>query len=171
LVKDGAMSPREAAIIVALVCHPDLLDESYEKVEMLELGHPGLRRLHAVLLDALAHDVPRDRERLVAAFRAEGLEETWEQAAAVVRKVRGWPAFEDAALDDARDAFEQALHLQVSARTLHRELKAAETALAAESTEENFLRLIDIQAQLRETQATEALIEGFGVQSGRAGRS
>ena len=88
----------------------------------------------------------------------------------MVRKLRGWPAFEDAALDDARDAFEQALHLQVSARTLHRELKAAETALAAESTEENLLRLIDIQTQLREAQATEALIEGFGVQSGRVGR-
>ncbi len=89
----------------------------------------------------------------------------------MVRRVREWSALEDAALDDARDAFAQALHLQVSARTLHRELKAAETALAAESTEENFLRLIDIQAQLRDAQATEALIEGFGVQSGRAARS
>ena len=165
LVKGGAMPPREAVIMVALVCHPQLLDERYDRVEMLDLGHPGLGRLHAVLLDALAHNVERDRESLVAAFRAAGLEEVWAQAAAVVRKVRGWPAFEDAALDDARDAFEQALHLQVSARTLHRELRAAETALAAESTEENFLRLIDIQAQLRDAQATDALIEGFGVQA------
>lgn len=70
----------------------------------------------------------------------------------------------------ARDAFAQALHLHHGARTLHRELKAAEAALAAEPNDENYRHLVEIQAQLRDVQATEALIEGFGIQSGRAGR-
>jgi hypothetical protein len=64
--------------------------------------------------------------------------ELWEQAKTMVLRVRGWPALETAALDDARDAFAQALHLHRSQRTLHKELKAAEVALASDSTEENF---------------------------------
>ncbi|TIT69981.1 MAG: DNA primase, partial [Mesorhizobium sp.] len=75
-----------------------------------------------------------------------------------------------AALDDARDAFSQALHLQRSARTLHRELKQAQAALDADPSDENFRHLVEIQAQFNDVQATEALIEGFGVSSGRAGR-
>ena len=47
----------------------------------------------------------------------------------------------------------------------------AEAALAAEPTDENYRHLVEIQNQFRDVQATEALIEGFGVSSGRAGRS
>ena len=64
----------------------------------------------------------------------------------------------------------QALHLHRSARTLHRELKAAEAALATEPTDENYRHMLEIQAQFRDAQATEALIEGFGIPSGRASR-
>ncbi len=171
MVKGGAMPIREAAIMVALISHPALIEENYEQIEMLDLSHPGLVQLHTAMLDALAHDAAGDRESLLEVVRAAGLEPVWDQATMMVRRVREWSALEDAALDDARDAFAQALHLHRSQRTLHKELKAAEIALASESTEENFLRLLDIQSQFRDIQATEALIEGFGVQSGRAGRN
>ncbi len=171
MVKGGSIPIREAAIIVALISHPALIEENYEQIEMLDLSHPGLVQLHAAMLDALAHDVAGNRESLLEVIRAAGLEPVWDLATTMVRRVREWSALEDAALDDARDAFAQALHLHRSQRTLHKELKAAEIALASESTEENFLRLLDIQSQFRDVQATEALIEGFGVQSGRAGRS
>ncbi len=171
MVKGGAMPIREAAIVVALISHPALIEENYEQIEMLDLSHPGLVQLHTAMLDALAHDAAGDRESLLEVVRAAGLEPVWDQATMMVRRVREWSALEDAALDDARDAFAQALHLHRSQRTLHKELKAAEIALASESTEENFLRLLDIQSQFRDIQATEALIEGFGVQSGRAGRN
>ena len=68
----------------------------------------------------------------------------------------------------AREAFAQALHLHRSAGTLHKELKAAEMALATEPTDANYRHLVAIQTQFRDVQATEALIEGFGVSSGRA---
>ena len=61
-------------------------------------------------------------------------------------------------------------HLHRSARTLHRELKAAEVALATDPTDENYRHMLEIQAQFRDAQATEALIEGFGIPSGRASR-
>jgi DNA primase len=164
------MSVREAAIVVALVNHPALIDENFEHVEFLDLANSDLRKLHAALLDALAHDLATDRGAVVEAIDRTGCRDIWERAVALVRRTRQWPALEGAAIEDARDAFGQALHLHRSARTLHRELKQAEAALAIDPTDENYRHLVEIQAQFRDVQATEALIEGFGVSSGRAGR-
>lgn len=173
LVKRGGevMTAREATIMVALINHPALIDEFFEHIEFLDLANGDLRKLHAALLDALAHDMANEKQAVIEAIGRAGCAEIWERAEALMRRTRQWPALEGAALDDARDAFAQALHLHRSARTLHKELKQAEAALASEPTDENYRRLVEIQAQFRDVQATEALIEGFGVLSGRAGRS
>ncbi|CAM5333202.1 DNA primase [Mycolicibacterium aubagnense] len=165
------MSVREATVMVALVNHPALIDENFEHVEFLDLANSDLRRLHAALLDALAHDQASDRDTIIEAIDRIGCREIWERAVALIRRTRQWPALESAATDDARDAFNQVLHLHRSQRTLHRELKQAEAALASDPTDENYRHLVEIQAQFRDVQATEALIEGFGVSSGRAGRA
>jgi DNA primase len=137
---------------------------------MLDLSHPDLRCIHAALIDAMAHGAANDRGAVLQAIEDAGHLERWERAVALIRRARLWPVLEDAALDDARDAFAQALHLHRSAGTLHKELKAAEMALATEPTDENYRHLVEIQTQFRDVQATEALIEGFGISSGRAGR-
>jgi DNA primase len=72
-----------------------------------------------------------------------------ERAVELVRRARLWPLLEGAAPDDARDAFRQALHLQRAAHFLNRELRAAESALASEPTDENYRHLVEIQSQLR----------------------
>jgi DNA primase len=173
LVKRGGegMSVREATIIVALVNHPALIDENFAHIEFLDLANSDLRRLHGAILDAMAHDMANDRQAVIATIERAGCAEIWERAVGLIRRMRQWPALETAALEDARDAFSQALHLQRSARTLHKELKQAEAALATDPTDENYRHLIEIQAQFQDVQATEALIEGFGVSSGRAGRA
>lgn len=165
------MSVREATVVVALVNHPALIDENFEHVEFLDLANSDLRRLHAALLDALAHEQANDRVAIIAMIERTGCADVWERAVALIRRTRQWPALENAAIEDARDAFNQVLHLHRSQRTLHRELKQAEAALASDPTEENYRHLVEIQAQFRDVQATEALIEGFGVSSGRAGRA
>ncbi|MGX9574759.1 DNA primase [Mesorhizobium sp. f-mel] len=172
LVKRGSegMSVREATIIAALVNHPALIDENFEHVEFLDLANTDLKRLHAAILDAMAHDMANDRDAVIATIERAGCGEIWARVVALIKRARQWPALETAGLDDARDAFSQALHLQRSARTLHKELKQAEAALASDPTNENYRHLVEIQAQFRDVQATEALIEGFGVSSGRAGR-
>jgi len=164
------MSVREATIVVALVNHPALIDENFAHIEFLDLANADLRKLHAALLDAMAHDMADERDAVVATIERAGCRDIWERAVGLIRKTRQWPALESASLDDAREAFGQALHLHRSARTLHKELKQAESALAINPTDENYRHLIEIQAQFRDVQATEALIEGFGVTSGRAGR-
>src|SRR5438445_267173 len=173
LVKRGneGMSVREATIIVALVNHPALIDENFAHVEFLNLANSDLQRLHAAILDVMAHDMANDRHAVVATVERAGCAEIWGRAVELIKRARQWPALETAALDDARDALNQAVHLQRSARTLNKELKQAESALEAEPSDENFRHLIEIQAQFQDVQATEALIEGFGVSSGRAGRA
>ncbi|RWD41865.1 MAG: DNA primase, partial [Mesorhizobium sp.] len=170
LVKRGSegMSVREATIIAALVNHPALIDENFEHVEFLDLANTDLKRLHAAILDAMAHDMANDRDAVIATIQRAGCGEIWARVVALIKRARQWPALETAGLDDARDAFSQALHLQRSARTLHKELKQAEAALASDPTDENYRHLVEIQAQFRDVQATEALIDGFGVSSGRA---
>jgi DNA primase len=166
----GIMPLRETAIIVALVNHPALADEYFDAIEGLDLVHPDLRQMHAVLIDALAHSPADDRLSIVGALQTAGLSDAWGRAVTLIRKANLWTVLEDAALDDAREAFAQALHLHRSARNLHRELKAAEAALATEPTDENYRHMLEIQAQFRDAQATEALIEGFGIPSGRVNR-
>lgn len=172
MVKRGGemMSVREATIIVALVNHPALIDENFAHVEFLDLANTDLKRLHAAILDAMAHDMANDRGAVISTIERAGCSDIWGRAVMLIKRARQWPALETAALDDARDAFNQALHLQRSARTLHKELKQAEAALASDPTDENYRHLVEIQAQFRDVQATEALIEGFGVSSGKAGR-
>jgi DNA primase len=164
------MSVREATIIVALVNHPALIDENFAHVEFLDLANSDLRKLHAAILDAMAHDAADERGAVIATIERAGCGGIWERAVELIKRARQWPALETAALDDARDAFNQAMHLQRSARTLHRELKQAQAALDADPSDENFRHLVEIQAQFNDVQATEALIEGFGVSSGRVGR-
>ncbi|MDQ6436446.1 DNA primase [Mesorhizobium sp. LHD-90] len=167
----GVMPLRETALLVTLVNHPQLIDEHFDHVETLDLTNTDLRQLLAAIVDAVAHGQAGDRDSLRKALGASGMDDIWERAVLLVRRARQWTALEDAAVEDAREAFAQALHLQRSARTLHKELKLAEAALATEPTDENYRHLIEIQAQFKDLQATEALIEGFGVLSGRADRS
>ncbi|WP_018428856.1 DNA primase [Hoeflea sp. 108] len=168
----GSILPlRETCLVVALVNHPTLVDENFDHVERLDLSNAELRQLHVALIDAMAHDEANNRDEVVGAIGRAGCNEIWERAVALVRKARQWTALEDAALEDARDAFAQTLHLHRSARTLHKELKQAEAALATDPTDENYRHLVEIQAQFHDVQATEALIEGFGVSSGRTGRN
>jgi DNA primase len=57
------------------------------------------------------------------------------------------------------------------ARGLNKDLKAAEDALALDGSEANWARFQDIQLQVRRTQGLDALVEGFGVSSGRPSRN
>jgi DNA primase len=162
---------RQAALLVALFNHPQLLDQYFDEVDNLEFENTDLTKLHRLLIDVYAHNHQFSRDTFRAAVVKEGLADAFDAAVLRVKESYQWPALEEAALEDAREAFAQALHLQRSARNLHKELKLAETALAADPTDENYRHLIEIQAQFRDLQATEALIEGFGIPSGRVDRT
>ncbi|MBN9138790.1 DNA primase [Phyllobacterium sp.] len=172
LVKTTSAAPplRETAILMTLFNHPRLIEEDFETVVRLEFSHPDLKRFHSAMLNALAEHHVVDGLEMRKAMAEAGHGTLIEALEALVRRARMWTATAEAAEEDALEALRQAVHLHQRASTLHKELKVAETALATETTDENLNRLLDIQNDIRNAQATEALIEGFGIPSGRSGK-
>lgn len=167
--RSGALPLRETALLVSLINHPALVDAFYDDVERLDLDHPDLRLLHMAVLDAEANNVEGNKIAFTEHISVAGFGEIFDRAESLVRKARMWPALNNADIADARDAFLQLLTLHRTASTLHKELKRAEEALGSDPTEENYQHLLDVQTQFRDVQALDALIEGFGISSGRSG--
>jgi len=82
-----------------------------------------------------------------------------------------WGARPEAAPGDVLLTWKQLLALHRQWHSLTRELKDAELALGQDNSEANYSRLIDVKSRLSTLDGTEALIEGFGDQSGRPTRS
>ena len=82
-----------------------------------------------------------------------------------------WGARPDAAAGDVLLTWKQLLALHRQSHSLTRELKDAELALGQDNSEANYARLRDVKSRLSTLDGTEALIEGFGDQSGRPTRS
>ena len=164
----GVHAPlRETAILLTLLNHPRLIEEDFETMAALDLEHDALKIVHLAMLDVLASDHVEDGIAMRHALVNAGHGELIDALEAAVRGARLWTATALAAEDDAREALRQALHLHQRARTLHKELRAVEAALETDETGELFARLVDIQNQILKADATEALIDGFGLSSGR----
>ncbi len=162
------MAPREALILLLAVNHPALTIEEAEPLAAAEIGHPDLARLRDFLL-AEAHEI-EDAAEVRAAIDRAGLGDILSRLDGMAVVSSLWCVRPGADISDARRALGQALALHRRAGALHRELVAAEAALAGEANDRNLARLQDIQGQLSTLDGAEAVIEGFGELSGRPGR-
>ena len=88
-----------------------------------------------------------------------------------IRYNRIWQCMADSAFEDALDGWLQALSLYERNRNLKSELLAAERVYNEIGDEASFYRMTDIRAEISREEGTEALIEGFGLPSGRAAQS
>jgi DNA primase len=163
---------REVVLVMTMVNHPALLADRLDAFAHIEFSHPDLGELRNAILDIVAHAEGEGADASLRAPLAEG------KFGGLIERLEGqieaaghWPATPGAADADAAQGFAQALTLHTRKRTLHRELKDAEAALALEPSDAHLARLVDIQNQLARTEGTEALIEGFGTSSGRQARA
>ncbi|MCG6858415.1 MAG: DNA primase [Salaquimonas sp.] len=177
LVKRGStrIPLREAALVMTAVHHPGVLTAFFDDFAGLTLTAKPAVDLHRTIVDCFAEWEGEVGEDAVASL-AERLERAdfGELIAALDRQLREnrlWQALPEAAFEDALDGWRQAHALHMRTHTLNRELKAAEGALAEEDSEQNFERLVQISNELARTDTVEALIEGFGVSSGRPTRT
>ncbi|MEC9342590.1 MAG: DNA primase [Pseudomonadota bacterium] len=177
LVRRGStrMPLREAALVMTVVHHPAILAASFEEFTGLTLTSKPAIELQRAVIDCYAaledddgDDMP---QKLAAALDRAGFGETISTLDRQLRENRLWQALPEAAFEDALDGWRQAHVLHMRTHTLHRELKAAEGALAEEHSERNFERLVQIRNEIARTDTIEALIEGFGISSGRPSRS
>jgi DNA primase len=171
----GRIPLREAVLVMGVVHHPAILGRWFDEFAALPLSNPSARKLHGAIVDMAArwqgeNEWP-DTRSLLQWLQSQGLGDTVAQMDAMLAGNRIWQALPEAALEDAADGWRQAHLLHLRAHTLSMELKAAEGALALEDSEENLARLVEIRNEIEKEAGTEALIEGFGVSSGRPARS
>ena len=163
-----AIAPREALILLLICNHPDLAVEQPEELAALEIGNPDLARLRDFVLSAAsAGEAAAD---LRAEIEHGGLRPVLDRLDAMAAISTLWSVRPSADVSDARHALNQALALHRRTKALHRELVAAEAALAEDATDRNLARLQDIQGQLSTLDGAEAVIEGFGTPSGRSSK-
>ncbi len=176
MVKRGSarIPLREAALVVGVVHHPAILGRWFDDFAQLPLASPLARKVHGAIIDFSAQWEGEQPWPSAVALRdhleSVGYGETLAQMDQLLAANRVWQALPQAAFEDALDGWQQAHLLHLRSHTLSTELKVAERALASENTEQNFSRLIELRNELEKEAGTEALIEGFGLSSGRPAR-
>ncbi len=177
LVKRGSarIPLREAVLVVGVIHHPAILGRWFDEFAALPLVSPDARKVHQGVVDMAAHwegvQPWPDAASLRAYLESGGHGEILARMDSLLAENRVWQALPDAAFEDAVDGWRQAHLLHLRSHTLFMELKAAEGALAMDDSEENLARLVEIRNEIEKEAGTEALIEGFGVPSGRPARS
>ena len=164
LLRGGAQPfvPREALLVATIVNHPDLLEDEAETFAALELSSRELDTLRRAILDIAADEGAADAPALDARLREGGFGTLVDRLAEIARRGRHTFAMAGASVRDTLTGWRHTAALHRKSSTLHKELKAAEHALAEEGSEESLARLKDIQAQIESLEGREALIEGFG---------
>jgi DNA primase len=163
----SAMPPREALILMAVIQHPFLLGTHAEEFAELEFFHPEADLLRRAILEAGTDEAETDSKALQGALARRGLENQLNRLKIAITHTSDWPAREGAAEDDVDQWWTHVVTLHRKKRTLNKELKEAERALGEEPSEANWAWIRDVQGRLQALEGTEALIEGFGLSSGR----
>ncbi|MGI9402464.1 MAG: DNA primase, partial [Rhizobiaceae bacterium] len=167
----GRLPMRETVLVAGVIHHPAILSRLFEEFASIPLTTPETKKIHANTLDSIAGWQGEDQwpsgdqlAKLVSELDADGI---FERMNTQLRQNRVWQALPGAAFEDAVDGWIQAHRLHMRKQTLEIELRQAEKALANNESEENFERLVQIRNELEREDGMEALIEGFGMSSGR----
>jgi len=167
----AAISRREALILQAIINHPWLLHDHLEELASLEFRHSEAALLKAALVDVVAHGGASDAEAVTTELGKRGLANVAARLQKAITTPSVWGASAAAAPDDVLTTWKQLVALHRQWHSLAKELRDAENALGQEPNEANYSWLQDVKARLSALEGTEALIEGFGVSSGRPVRS
>ncbi len=175
----AAIPRREALMLQAALNHPWLLHDHLEELAAAEFRHAETQKLRNALLDAFAQladdlgrgDTEAARAELLAELGRRGFANVLTHIERAITTLSVWGARPGAAAADVLLTWKQLVALHTQWHSLTRELKDAELALGQDNTEANYARLRDVKARLAMLDGTEALVEGFGVSSGRPARS
>ena len=166
---------RESVLALTVVNHPGLLFSDYDEIAIIEYENRDLQRLWSALIGiAGAIGTRLERDRLIEELEAAGFDTVLKTLEQQVRNSRLWTATVEAAPEDAREGYLQALALHKRTRALLWQRRELEQELAVSTEEGDGERVPQILRALQEVQQEtvrlenqEAIIEGFGVLSGR----
>ncbi|MDH6266916.1 DNA primase [Rhizobium sp. SG_E_25_P2] len=168
-------SLREGVLAMTIVNHPGLFFEDYDEIAHLEFENRDMQRFwQAVMSVAAASGPGLTREELITALEVQGFDSLLASLEQQIRYARVWIATEKAAIEDAREGYRQAHALHTRARALIRYRHELEREIAdaiergAELEVEQLLSALnENQLESLRLESQEALIDGFGVMSGR----
>jgi DNA primase len=176
LVRGASRLPalRESVLVLTLVNHPQLLTTEFDQVAAIELENAALKEVLTTLLNLCQTDETVERERVFEMLGQNGLAGTVGQIEQQVRNSRIWTATDAAATEDARAGFMQALSLHNRARSLKHQKSELERDIA-DATESGdggtvpglLQALRSVQSEVDRLERQEAIIDGFGILSGR----
>lgn len=165
---------RETVLALTIANHPQLLLDEYDEISSVDFENKDLQRFWSSLLSIVGQlgmklSVEAVREGLVA----EGFSDLLAGMTQQVRNARLWTATEEADPQDALHAYRQtrALHsrnkeLRLQKMELRREIEEL-TGDEEERGDILMRALLEIQNEITRLEAQEAIIDGFGVLSGR----
>ncbi|ETS13312.1 DNA primase [Bartonella quintana] len=164
IIRDSSHSVplREAVILLILAYYPELWYENFEVLAALELQNTQLVSLHQSMLEVLGSQQLHNKETMIAFLEERGQKTLLERMKNLVQNVGMRTVFAGAPIEDARAVLKQAIYLHLQEYHLHKRLQDIEEQLVENPNNEIFNLLREIKIELEQTQATEALIEGFG---------
>ncbi|MCJ8309586.1 MAG: DNA primase [Rhizobiaceae bacterium] len=177
LVKSGLGAPalRECVLLGTVVNHPAIGLAHFDQFAALDIEHPDLKKVHRALLNVFAEAGERGEQPSLddvkASVEAQGFGGEMSLLDSQIRNNRIWQCLPEAAFEDAAEGWVQALSLYERNRGLKQELRAAERAYNEIGDEASFYRMTHVRDEISREEGMEALIEGFGLASGRAARS
>ncbi|KRB50903.1 DNA primase [Rhizobium sp. Root708] len=167
---------RESVLALTVVNHPALMQDEYDEIASIDYDSRELQRLWSGMLGAAAAVAGPHltREYLVERLEEQGFGGLIQALEKQIRNARLWIATEQAAMEDAREGYRQALAFHKRAKALRFQKIELEREIA-EATEAGNGEVIDLLMRaLQEVhfeglrlENQEAIIDGFGVLSGR----
>ncbi len=165
---------RESALVFTIISHPHMLIDDFDILMELELENKELQRLWQIMQEACASGNRLTRDEMVLYLTQRDMEPVIERLEKQMRQLRLWQVMADAAPEDARDGFMQAFSLNQRTRSLKWQKNELERdiAIATEEGDENSVpgliaALHQVQEEVIRLESQEAIIDGFGVLSGR----
>ncbi|MBP2566982.1 DNA primase [Agrobacterium tumefaciens] len=165
-------SLRESVLAITIVNHPELLLEEYDEIAAIDYENRDLQRLWSTVLTYAAESAAEiSRAGLIERLSQHEFEVLLKAMDQQVRNARLWTATEQAAMEDAREGYVQALSLHKRTKSLLWQKRELEREIAEATDDERGTLLVralaEVQLEIGRMENQEAIIDGFGVMSGR----
>jgi len=166
---------RESVLALTIVNHPQLLFEEYDEVSAIDYENRDMQKFWSAVLNAASAVGPRlTREALIEMLEAEGFATLLKGLDQQIRFARLWTATAAAAPEDALEGYRQAMSLHKRTKALLWQRRELENELAyateegdGETVSQVLRSLQEVQLEVVRMENQEAIIDGFGVLSGR----
>lgn len=167
---------RESVLALTVVNHPALMQDEYDEIASIDYDSRELQRLWSGMLGAAAAVAAPHltREYLIERLEELGFAELIRSLEQQIRNARLWIATEEAAMEDAREGYRQALAFHKRAKALRwhkieleREIAEATEAGNGEVIDQLMRALQEVHFEGLRLENQEAIVDGFGVLSGR----